>query len=126
MMPAAELVHALPGRLRFRVPEMRGDADWFREVGAGLESYPGIRSVQATPLTASILVTGRDLAVRQVSALAESRGWFRLAPPGARPTFDLTKPVALGLLALAFLQVVRGQTLAPAASLAWYASQVGR
>ena len=55
---AAEVVHdAVPGRTRFRHPTLLGDAARIERVVAGVRSLPGVRTVKASAITGTVLVT---------------------------------------------------------------------
>lgn len=51
-----ELRHAIPGRIRLRIPAIKGDPGLSREVHGQLSSLPVIRRVEVNPVTASVLV----------------------------------------------------------------------
>lgn len=125
MIAAARTLHTLAGRSRIRVPEMRGDADWFEAIRKGIAAYPGITRVTVNPGGASLLVEGHDVAVRRIGSLAESQGWFRLEaeaePVECGRGLDAFVPV---LVLLALVQAVRGQIMVPAVSLLWYAARL--
>lgn len=48
--------HHLPGRLRLRVPEAKGEGDELREISAAIARAPGISDVEYNPITGSILI----------------------------------------------------------------------
>lgn len=50
------IAHRTAGRLRLKVPGRRHDAAFFADLERELVAQPGIVSVQANPMTASILV----------------------------------------------------------------------
>jgi hypothetical protein len=51
-----ELIHAIPGRVRVRLPEIKADAERARQIEQMLGSLPAVRQAQANPLTASVLI----------------------------------------------------------------------
>ncbi|MGD9387090.1 MAG: hypothetical protein PVI87_02585 [Gammaproteobacteria bacterium] len=125
MTASAQTLHVMAGRSRIRIPEMRGDTEWFEAVRREMAAYPGITRVKANPAGASLLVEGHDLAVRRIGSLAESQGWFRLEPEtpptaGGRGR-DALVPV---LVLLALVQAARGQIMVPALALLWYAARL--
>lgn len=64
---------AVPGRVRFRHPGLRGRNDVVRAVEAALRSYPGIISARASPLTGSALIEYRPpVTVSKVAQLLEA------------------------------------------------------
>jgi hypothetical protein len=143
--PQAFLVHDLPGRLRVRVPSMRGEVGYFERVLGALEDLPTVEWVTANPLTASVLVQhgqgSADEFLRTApladlltlssepprhEALAERMS--RLSGELDRRLRNLsadrvdTREAALWILVLAaLLQLSRGTVLPPAGVLLWYA-----
>jgi len=128
MIPAAELLHAAPGRVRVRVAERKGDDEWFGETRRAIAGFPGIARVSANPATGSFLVRGKDLALRRIPEIAEKRGWFSMTLPGRSGVAgtDALASLAPVFLGLAVIQAVRGQIMVPALSLAWYALEIVR
>ena len=51
------VVHALPGRIRFRVKSLQYDDDMAREMEATLAAIKGIAEVGASPATGSLLIS---------------------------------------------------------------------
>ncbi len=49
-------VHALEGRLRIKVPEVKGAPGKAREIEGHLALCPGVEEVSANPITGSVLV----------------------------------------------------------------------
>ena len=49
-------VHALEGRLRIKIPEVKGAPLKAREIERHLASCPGVEEVTANPITSSVLV----------------------------------------------------------------------
>ncbi len=130
--PEALVAHESPGRLRLKVPERRGDAAFFAEVGGRLAEAPGVREVETNARTASLLI--RHASSRQ--ALLDWAGAQGLLTPAARPFAPRRRrperaPEWRHLLAgcvalLALVQAFRGQLLGPAATLAFMAAQIAR
>jgi hypothetical protein len=52
-----ELLQAISGRVRLRVPEIRGDPARAREVEQQLSGLKSLRQVEVSPVTGSVLVT---------------------------------------------------------------------
>jgi hypothetical protein len=50
------VVHTIPGRLRLRVEKVKGDPAFARKVQNTLSRVPGIKQVEAKPLTGSVLI----------------------------------------------------------------------
>jgi copper chaperone CopZ len=49
-------VHALEGRLRIKIPEVKGAPLKAREIERHLASCPGVEEVSANPITGSVLI----------------------------------------------------------------------
>lgn len=128
MTESAELVHAVPGRVRLRVPGRRGDRAFLERLG---ESLRPLGRVRVNPLTGSVLVEGRpSLSWREVADLGGKAGLVDLRPaPAAAPEpegIGLQAAGALALVVLAIVQIARGQVLGPASNLLWYALELIR
>jgi hypothetical protein len=145
----AQRVHHLPGRTRFKIPERRGDHAFFDEISEQLRKFPSVREVQANSVTASLLLhysgdLDSEPMQAALNALTEIVELELSAPPVAKRlraeavevdqaiqrfthgALDLTSATALGLLALASVQLLRGQHPVVAVSLAWYATELLR
>lgn len=150
----AYVVHRSPGRVRLRVPEKRHDRSFFAELKKRLANCPSVNSVSTDPLTGSVLAhfdeePGKDVAI-MVEALEAGIGAFidvELAPPPhhiadrarhhmsslndtvrdySGGATDGSALVILALFLTCIWQIMRGQILAPAAQLLWYAMQISR
>jgi copper chaperone CopZ len=55
-MSAPSYVHAIDGRLRVKLPVMKGSAAKAARIADALEVLPGIRYVKANPTTGNVLV----------------------------------------------------------------------
>lgn len=146
-VPAAYLVHALPGRIRLRVPEKRGDAAYFSRLAQALsQSLVGAVAVNAS--TGSVLVhdaaglkptdlaaSGRELALFEVhddpgprparSALVTaSAGLHGLDGLFARASgghLDFRSGMFIVLLLLAGRQIYKGNFMVPGFTFLWHA-----
>lgn len=107
-LPRVEVRHdAVPGRLRLRVPALRGDPARAAALEARLRALPGILSAAAQPLTGSVLLRHargesaaalRDVVARLLAAPAEappSPGVAPAAPPPAEPWHALSAAALL-------------------------------
>ncbi len=148
--PTAYVVHAIPGRVRVRVPDRKGDAAFFDSIASRLAELPLVTSVTTNPVTGSVLVrfTGdiEALAMRAMMLLDQVQ--LELSPTPAQPVlkrlrdelagFDATvreltggemdthAMAFAGMLALSAVQLFRGNILAPAATMLWYAADLAR
>lgn len=135
MSTEALVVHRVPGRCRLRLPHMRGDRDFFERLRHELgEQTPGTE-VRINATTGTVLMTGAVSSLEDLRHFGRERGWFDLSVDGSasreRHAATVLRTRISGeharhylitaLLALAILQVARGQVLVPAASLLWYA-----
>jgi len=55
-MGKIELVHAIPGRIRLRVPEIKGKPDLTGALQKQLSGFRVVRRVEVNPITGSVLV----------------------------------------------------------------------
>jgi hypothetical protein len=53
---SVELLHATPGRIRLRVPEVKSNPTLAREIQKQISGYKGVRQVEANPISGSVLV----------------------------------------------------------------------
>lgn len=128
-LPVAELIHTIPGRSRLRIVARRGDGVFFATVATGLSTLQGVRKVEVSPLTGSVLLQ-HDVPLNGIARAAEEARLFALATTVAPQLLAAMReePVnvrillAVGFGALALLQLGRGVVLPQAATLAWYAA----
>lgn len=121
--PLARLVHASPGRLRLRLPALRGDADRLGALALAVAGIPGVRAAEGRAETGSLLILHRGEAA---AVLAAGAALFRLeetpaAPPPPPPAVLLPAAGAAVAALLAVGQALRGQALPPALTLGAYA-----
>lgn len=151
MRPAARIVHSMPGRLRFRLPAMRGECAYFEDLSQRLRLRPEIVEVTTNPLTGGVLIehqgldTGElldwgrdeqlfDLDLTPAAATAESTlagqsrarlqhfdAWLKQATGNS---LDAASLMLLLLASLILRQLWRGEVAAPAVSLLWYVMEM--
>ncbi len=138
MLPEAQVVHRVPGRIRLRIAEKRGDRAWFDAAALALATARGVERVGASARTGSLLLRHAGDA-DDVLAEAAGRGVFTLVADRAddvairdeRPQDRLrafvdaastAEWVALILFLASILQVARRDILPPAVSLLAYAA----
>ncbi|MFO8153330.1 HMA2 domain-containing protein [Thioalkalivibrio sp.] len=148
MNDTAYLVHQAPGRLRLRVPGMRGEIPFFHDMVARISPLEDIEAVRANPDTGGVLILHRrdtQQAVLDRVASVVNLTEEQYAPPSAfsraasglgkldeviaRETkggSSLSSVIFLVLVGLALAQIARGQVMAPATSLIWYALDLTR
>lgn len=145
-MPCSAYVgHRLAHRTRLKIPSRRGDEAYFNQVKAALEQQAVISSAEVNPHTASILIH-HQTTLEEIGLFAEKTGLFALsleAPELASLTPSLmdaaraadgflrevtggrlngSEAGLLALLIMGLYQLWKGETLAPAATLLWYAA----
>jgi hypothetical protein len=62
-------IHNVPGRLRIKIPSIKGDQDMAEEVQGVLRSIEGVNSAKANTLTGSIVIHYDPKAVRSKEIL---------------------------------------------------------
>jgi hypothetical protein len=130
-LPRAEIVHAIPGRVRLRVDARRRDEVYFASVATSLSAVPGVTRVEVRPLTGS-LVIHHIVPFGRIAAAAEERRLFSIiyAQSAQKRTEQrsidpkLVAAVAMGVFAI--WQLGRGRYLPPALSLVMYALDLAR
>lgn len=145
MVPAAEIVHRTPNRLRLSIPMLKGNASYGARLGEALAEYPGIDKVRIDLITASVLVQGLTLdppglaefgRSRELFNLERSHGPRSLAEQATRPVRSLSRQVRqltggdldlpemafLTLLGVGIVQALRGNLpIPPWYTAFWYA-----
>ena len=58
-----KVVHFIPGRVRLKVKEMKGEVEFSQQVEAELSTVPGIEQVEVNPITGSVLIKYDTAAV---------------------------------------------------------------
>jgi hypothetical protein len=146
----AHVVHRARGRLRLRIPVMRHHRDFFTGLSERLQALPGVAGVVANPDTAGVLILLDPGSEQDTLAAIGSCGFLDVvedasvlspALTGIRRATDRLDRALAGataglsdirtltfvlLVALALRQALRGEVLAPAASLLWYAFDLTR
>ena len=143
----AEVVHRLPGRIRLRLGEKRGDADYFASLSENLDGCEGVERVKASPSTGGILIEfscpaeslerqmkmcGISLDLHDTSA-GETRPRNAAANRNPAPFHlvsnrEINPMFMLGttLAVLGIVQALRGKILGPSLSMLWYAAEAFR
>jgi len=72
-------MHSVPGRLRVKTPEVKGNQDKARDVECLLNGCQGVNEVSVNPLTGSIVVNYDRRAVtdRTLVSMLETNGYFK-------------------------------------------------
>lgn len=130
-LPFAAVAHAMPGRARLRIADRRGDAAFFASVATGLSHVAGVRNVEVSPLTGSVLIQHYGPFARIGDAAREARLFTVGGAPEASAVategvaIDPKTVLALGLGAAALWQMSKEHFLPPAVTLLWYAARLG-
>ena len=140
---SAFAIHQLPGRLRLKIPEKRGDSAYFASLPRRLAQCPGITGVETNARTGSLLVFHSvGMSLSDIAAYAEDASLFsiRSLPPAPRQSIadhagnglaaldkglaeltggvvDVRSVVFLFLTVLVVRQSLRGQIAGPVTSL---------
>lgn len=142
MGPKADVVHQVPGRIRIRVPSERGNSAFFAEVSRQLGECPGVTGVETNPVTASVLLRHTS-PLAGILGFTKERGMFQVEEAKRVPLqklaatnlegvsrnlqliageeVDLNSAILVVLTGMAIHQAIKGNVLAPAATLIWYA-----
>jgi hypothetical protein len=83
MTVATDYLHVLEGRIRIKIPELKGSPEKSQEIKCHLGATPGVNSVQANPITgnALILYNSREISHNDlIVILKEELGCFQPAP----------------------------------------------
>lgn len=144
-VPAAELVHETPGRVRLRITGKVGDREYFERALQVLSSCPGVRHVSVSALTGSLLVMHDD-ALASIRDLARGQGLFEVGSSRRPLPFTTMKSEVLriddvlrtasrerwgvagltfyGLVGASLWQLARGRLFPPAMTLAFQALNI--
>ena len=74
---SVRVAHASRGRIRLKVADLKNDPQRARDIEATLQNVPSIRSVDANPLTGSLLLTYEEPALESMElpfAVAQALG----------------------------------------------------
>lgn len=145
MIAEAEIVHQLPGRLRLRVPQRRGDATYFGTLEHSLSRCPGVQSLEVNPRTGSVLLY-HDVEAEAIAEYGRANELFTVGERGgqrAQPTartvdvfraldsrlqqetagaWDLRELAFVFLSASGLVQTARRNVWPAGVSLLWYAA----
>jgi hypothetical protein len=148
MTPRAEVSHALPRRTRLRIRGKGGDEGYFQRIRERLGNAEGVVKVEINSLTGSVVIEHGSGVLNRIAETGAVEGLFRLAQPSpegrlpvnraagafaaldgwlARAThadIDARSTIFFVLIVLSLVQIARGQVLAPAATLLWYAMEL--
>jgi len=79
MHAAPVYIHALEGRLRIKVPELRGAAETARDIESRLRALPAVDEATANPVTGNVLVLYDPRRITHAQIVDLLRSWGCLA-----------------------------------------------
>jgi hypothetical protein len=82
--PDALVVHAMPGRIRFRVPGKKGDRSYFEELLAAVSKCSGLERLVINPATASVLIHYDAAQTAELNGFLEKNSFFQVAEQGKK------------------------------------------
>ena len=91
--PLARIAHAMPGRLRLRITERRGDQGYFQGLPEQLRGLPGTEVMRFDARTASVLIRHQSEPAH-IADYARERGLFDLDLTDPRRTPRSTAPAS--------------------------------
>lgn len=85
---ATEYLHIVDGRIRVKIPTVKGSAVQAAHLEGRLGALPGIESVQANPVTGNVLVHYESSQITQHEILSSFLEWGLLRTAVAAPAAD--------------------------------------
>lgn len=78
--PSAYVKHQLPGRVRLKIPQKRGDLGYFDRIAKLFASFPGITQLQFNPAAASVLIChdAEQTPFGHITEFAQTNGLFSI------------------------------------------------
>jgi hypothetical protein len=77
--PFAYIKHQLPGRVRLKIPQKRGDFRYFDRIAELFTDCPGITQLQLNPPAASILICHvTEIDFLNIAEFAQTKGLFTI------------------------------------------------
>lgn len=148
----ALIVHALPGRIRFRLPDKKQDVAYFEQLLTALSGISGVNKLTINPRTASVFIQYDVGATDELNHFLEDNDFFALrknpsgeddpvgkaehrgvaqilADTAGMVTSDIppTQLVAFGLAGWSCYKLLRGEWKSPEWYVAlWYAYNLYR
>lgn len=153
-LPTAYVKHRMPGRVRLKIPAMRGDDAFFGLLAETLAGCEQIRQLQLNPPTASLLILHADAPFEAIAEYAVSAGLFAIAEGNGSELpaldnlsvaglsslgvsqidqqlnqlsagrLDLRSMFFLGFVGLTVHQAAKGRILSPASTFFWRALEL--
>lgn len=92
-LPEARIVHRMADRVRFRIPDRKGDTDYFAGAARCLADAFQPERLEANPGTGSLLIVDPELDIDAVVSFAQSEDLFRLEALPAPLARSATSPI---------------------------------
>lgn len=90
--PSAYIKHQLPGRVRLKIPQKRGDFRYFDRIAELFTDCPGITQLQLNPPAASILIChGTETDFLNIAEFAQTNGLFTIIEQPEEETFSIPR-----------------------------------
>ena len=146
MLPKAHTVHRTSDRLRLRIPDKKGDVNYFENLFKSMKRKTSFGALQVNAQTGSVLLVGKNIEMDPIAEYAREHGLFGLEPDFYAPAplahkiaapiksassqvrnftggdLDLAGIVFLSLLGVGVYQLARGRFAFPPFYTAfWYA-----
>jgi hypothetical protein len=92
---SAYVKHRLPGRIRLKIPQKKGDAGYFERMAESFADCPGLTQLHLNPHAASLLICHEpETDFLNIAEFAEARGLFTVAAePESVPLPILHQPL---------------------------------
>lgn len=88
--PSAYIKHQLPGRVRLKIPQKKGDLGYFDRIAELFADCPGITQLQLNPPAASILIChGAETHFLSIAEFAQTNGLFTIIEQPEEETFSI-------------------------------------
>jgi len=91
MLPKAYIVHQLHHRVRFRLPEMRHEAEFFEQVKNQISKLNQVAAVEVSEVTGSIMISHPETNFENLEPQLAKLDLFEinLTPPPVTPAKDI-------------------------------------
>jgi len=88
--PSAYIKHQLPGRVRLKIPQKKGDFHYFDRIAELFSDCPGITQLQLNPPAASMLICHvTEIDFLTIAEFAQTNGLFTIIEQQAEETFSI-------------------------------------
>jgi hypothetical protein len=105
IQPAAYIKHQLPGRVRLKIPQKKGDFGYFESLGESFANCHGVTQLHLNPPSASLLICHTEESdFSEIVEFAEKLGWFTICP---EPEVNPIPPIHRPLTAITFAGMKR-------------------